>query len=63
MPARAQAFAGSLQAIGMVSDFYAGLLVGWQLEGIKFAFLSAYLALRLAVTWIIGIRGLKQPGL
>ena len=37
MPAHAQTFAGSLQAIGMVSDFYAGLLVGWQLEGIRFA--------------------------
>jgi ceramide glucosyltransferase len=27
----------SLQSIGMVSDFYAGILVAWQLDGVKFA--------------------------
>ena len=26
-----------LQSIGMVSDFYGGLLVAWQLDGVKFA--------------------------
>jgi ceramide glucosyltransferase len=26
-----------LQSIGMVSDFYAGILVAWQLDGVKFA--------------------------
>ena len=26
-----------LQSVGMMSDFYAGILVDWQLEGIKFA--------------------------
>jgi ceramide glucosyltransferase len=26
-----------LQTVGMMSDFYAGVLVDWQLEGIKFA--------------------------
>src|ERR1700693_451007 len=26
-----------LQTVGMVSDFYAGVLVAWQLDGIKFA--------------------------
>jgi ceramide glucosyltransferase len=26
-----------LQSVGMMSDFYAGVLVGWQLEGMKFA--------------------------
>ena len=26
-----------LQTIGMMSDFYAGVLVDWQLEGMKFA--------------------------
>src|ERR1700723_2628998 len=30
-------FADRLQTIGMMSDFYAGILVAWQLEGIKFA--------------------------
>jgi ceramide glucosyltransferase len=27
----------SLQTIGMFSDFYAGILVAWQLDGVKFA--------------------------
>ena len=26
-----------LQSVGMLSDFYAGLLVAWQLDGVKFA--------------------------
>ena len=26
-----------LQSVGMMSDFYAGILVDWQLEGMKFA--------------------------
>jgi ceramide glucosyltransferase len=29
-------FADRLQTIGMMSDFYAGILVAWQLDGIKF---------------------------
>jgi ceramide glucosyltransferase len=28
----------SLQSIGMISDFYPGLMVAWQLDGVKFAF-------------------------
>ena len=30
-------FSDHLQNIGMMSDFYAGILVAWQLDGIKFA--------------------------
>lgn len=30
-------FTDRLQTIGMMSDFYAGILVAWQLDGIKFA--------------------------
>ncbi len=26
-----------LQSVGMMSDFYAGILVAWQLDGVKFA--------------------------
>jgi ceramide glucosyltransferase len=29
--------ANRLQSVGMLSDFYAGILVAWQLDGIKFA--------------------------
>ncbi len=30
-------FAEKLHTIGMISDFYAGILVAWQLDGVKFA--------------------------
>ena len=30
-------FTDRLQTIGMMSDFYPGILVAWQLDGIKFA--------------------------
>jgi ceramide glucosyltransferase len=32
-----KAFIQKLQSIGMLSDFYAGILVAWQLDGVKFA--------------------------
>lgn len=34
---RERSFVEKLQTIGMISDFYAGLLVAWQLDGIQFA--------------------------
>jgi len=37
VPADERTFADSLQAMGMFSDFYAGILVAWQLDGVKFA--------------------------
>jgi ceramide glucosyltransferase len=37
VPIDEHTFAESLQSMGMFSDFYAGLLVDWQLEGVKFA--------------------------
>jgi ceramide glucosyltransferase len=36
-PTGIKTFTDHLQTTGMVSDFYAGVLVDWQLEGIKFA--------------------------
>jgi ceramide glucosyltransferase len=35
--ANEKTFAENLQTVGMISDFYAGVLVAWQLDGIKFA--------------------------
>jgi ceramide glucosyltransferase len=32
-----KSFTDSVQAVGMLSDFYAGILVAWQLDGVKFA--------------------------
>jgi ceramide glucosyltransferase len=37
MPVESRTLAEDLQAIGMSSDFYAGILVSRQLEGVKFA--------------------------
>jgi ceramide glucosyltransferase len=37
VPADEHTFADSLQCMGMFSDFYAGILVAWQLDGVKFA--------------------------
>jgi len=37
IPIDAKTPAQKLQTIGMVSDFYAGILAAWQLDGVKFA--------------------------
>jgi ceramide glucosyltransferase len=37
VPADERTLADSLQSMGMFSDFYAGVLVAWQLDGVKFA--------------------------
>ncbi len=36
LPTEVATFTDHLQSIGMASDFYAGVLVDWQLEGLKF---------------------------
>ena len=37
VPTEEKTFTDRLQNIGMMSDFYPGILVAWQLDGIKFA--------------------------
>ena len=37
VPSEELTFTDHLQNIGMMSDFYAGILVAWQLDGVKFA--------------------------
>jgi ceramide glucosyltransferase len=37
VPAEVLTFTDHLQTVGMMSDFYAGVLVAWQLDGVKFA--------------------------
>src|SRR5580704_945674 len=37
VPIEITTFTDQLQSVGMMSDFYAGVLVDWQLEGMKFA--------------------------
>jgi len=37
VPTEHATFTDHLQSVGMMSDFYAGILVAWQLDGVKFA--------------------------
>jgi ceramide glucosyltransferase len=37
VPVKVTTFIDHLQTAGMISDFYAGVLVAWQLDGVKFA--------------------------
>jgi hypothetical protein len=37
LPTELATFTDHLQSVGMMSDFYAGILVAWQLDGVKFA--------------------------
>jgi len=37
VPTEVATFTDQLQSVGMMSDFYAGILVAWQLDGVKFA--------------------------
>ena len=37
VPTELTTFTDHLQSVGMMSDFYAGVLVAWQLDGVKFA--------------------------
>jgi len=36
VPTEVKTFTDQVQSVGMMSDFYAGILVDWQLEGVKF---------------------------
>ena len=37
LPIEEHTFVDHLQSVGMMSDFYAGIIVAWQLDGVKFA--------------------------
>ncbi len=37
VPTELTTLTDNLQSVGMMSDFYAGILVAWQLDGVKFA--------------------------
>jgi ceramide glucosyltransferase len=63
MPAHAETFAQDLQTVGMVSDFYAGIVVGWQLEGIKFALGPTIATSRTRLAEFGGLQTIEnQPG-
>lgn len=55
--------ADSVQAIGMASDFYAGLLVAWQLEGVRFALGPTIATTRTRLAGFGGYQAIaNQPG-
>jgi ceramide glucosyltransferase len=63
LPAYSQTLAENLQTIGMVSDFYAGLIVGWQLQGIKFALGATIATSRERLAEFGGLQAIEnQPG-
>jgi ceramide glucosyltransferase len=45
-PLEEKTLADNVQTIGMVADFYAGLMAGWQLNGVKFALEPTIAAMR-----------------
>lgn len=60
---RDKTFAEHLHTIGMVSDFYAGLLVAWQLDGVKFAIGKTIVTTRTALAQFGGYEALQsRPG-
>jgi ceramide glucosyltransferase len=60
VPIEAKTLAQSLQTIGMVSDFYAGILAAWQLDGVKFALGPTIATTRTQLARIGGYRTLEN---
>ena len=50
------AFVEKLQTVGMISDFYAGLLVAWQLDGVHFALGPTMVSTK---KWVKGFGGFE----
>jgi len=63
MPVESRTFAQNLQATGMVSDFYAGVVVAWQLDGVKFALGPTIATRRANLAEFGGFRAIEdRPG-
>jgi ceramide glucosyltransferase len=60
VPADEHSFADSLQGMGMFSDFYAGILVAWQLDGVKFALGPTIATTRTRLTEFGGYESLEN---
>ncbi len=62
-PVSIATFADRLQATGMISDFYAGILTAWQLDGVKFALGTTIATTRSHLDAFGGYAALEnQPG-
>jgi ceramide glucosyltransferase len=63
VPIEVKTLAESLQTIGMVSDFYAGILVARQLDGVKFALGPTIATTRARLAGFGGYRAIEnRPG-
>jgi ceramide glucosyltransferase len=63
VPTEEKTLADSLQAVGMVSDFYAGILVARQLDGVKFALGPTIATTRTRLAGFGGYKAIEnQPG-
>jgi len=60
VPIEAKTLAQSLQTIGMVSDFYAGILAAWRLDGVKFALGPTIATTRAQLEGFGGYRALEN---
>jgi ceramide glucosyltransferase len=60
VPEDERTFADSLQSMGMFSDFYAGILVAWQLDGVKFALGPTIATTRTRLTEFGGYESLEN---
>ena len=58
--AKETSFVQRLHAIGMSSDFFAGIMVAWKLDGVKFAFGQTIVARRQALASFGGYRAIEN---
>ncbi len=63
MPAHTRTLVENLQSVGMLSDFYAGIVVAWQLDGVKFALGPTIATTRARLAEFGGLQAIEnQPG-
>lgn len=63
MPADKRTFAGDLQSVGMLSDFYVALMVAWVLEGVKYALGATIVTRRPNLAEFGGLQAIEnRPG-
>ncbi len=63
VPTEVTTLTDHLQSIGMMSDFYAGILVAWQLDGVKFALGTTIATTRARLNGFGGYQELEnRPG-
>lgn len=63
LPLEERSFIDRLQSVGMMSDFYAGIVVAWQLDGVKFALGPSIATTRERLAAFGGYQSIEnQPG-